>query len=172
MRCTKKKIHFNKTDWKKYEEILSKSDFKTEINSTAELDLAASGLTTTIQNACTAATKSTIMTKPKCIQSIPDELLKMIKFKRKINRSLAKKHSTELRKTYNALTSKIKICLTKLKSENLKTNFLQLEKFKKAKSSTPKSPRNSQRTSTTSSESQLGNILGKYLRILRIFLNS
>jgi len=131
MRCTKKKIHFNKTDWKKYEEILSKSDFKTEINSIAELDLAASGLTTTIQNACTAATKSiTIMTKPKCFQSIPDELLRMIKYKRKINRSLAKKHSTELRKTYNALTSKIKISLTKLKSENLKTNFLQLEKFK------------------------------------------
>jgi len=54
----------------------------------------------------------------------------MIKFKRKINRNLAKKHSTELRKINNALRNKIKTSLAKLNSENLKDNFLQLEKFK------------------------------------------
>ena len=54
----------------------------------------------------------------------------MIKLKRKINRNLAKNDSTELRKTCNALKNKIQIRIAKLKSDNLKTDFLQLEHFK------------------------------------------
>ncbi len=73
---TKKKMHFQNSDRNKYEEVLFKADHTTDINSTVELNLAAFELNKTIQNARNAATKSiTIMTKPKSIQSIPQELL-------------------------------------------------------------------------------------------------
>jgi hypothetical protein len=62
--------------------------------------------------------------------SIPDQLLKLIKLKKRIHCILTKKHLPELKKTQNALQRKIKQGIRDLKSTNLKTNFLQLESFK------------------------------------------
>ena len=128
----KKKTTFKKTNWEKYTNILSTTDRDNPpIASEIDLERAATNLTTTIQKALAESTsKITIKSKPKTIMSIPSELLKLIKLKRRTNRMLSKNNSTDLRKIYNALQKKIKTSIAKLKTENLKTNFLQLEQFK------------------------------------------
>jgi len=132
VRCKKIRVTFKKTNWDTYTEILASTDLEdTQITSKADLERATNELTLKIQKSLSAATKSiTIESKPKLIMSIPSELLKLIKLKRKIYRNLQKNYSPELKKTFNALQNKIKSSMASLKSSNLKSNFIQLEQFK------------------------------------------
>ncbi|RNA06328.1 reverse transcriptase [Brachionus plicatilis] len=103
--------------------------------STEVFDKAASKLTNNIQKALVKSTTSFTINNPtKLFCSVPQHLLELIYFKRRIKKTFQKSQLPEHKKILNAANYKLSKQLKKLKLEKLKNEFIELSNFNQSDS--------------------------------------
>lgn len=126
----RKKITIQKIDWTTFESKLLEKELFDKLDTTEDIDSAVISITKDIQNAVNFATKTICFsTKTNNPISIPDHLVKKIKFKRKLLRLKQKGNTEFLTKLFNLVSYNIKKELKEIKEKILNNNFKLLGKF-------------------------------------------
>ncbi|RNA00277.1 RNA-directed DNA polymerase from mobile element jockey-like [Brachionus plicatilis] len=128
--------YFENINWQKFRETLrSKPAEKNSHLNAKDLDMAVQSLTNEIQEALkTATNRFQIKNVKNNVLTIPQHILKLIKFKRKVRRMFQNHYNPAHKKLFYYLKRTLKSELTKYKKKTLEENLKHLKNFRQSES--------------------------------------
>jgi hypothetical protein len=115
------KLNYSKADWEKYKTLLCQQTNTLDINNTGELDKLNEFINNSIK---TSAYASIPKVRSRKITSLPPEIIKCIKDKRKLCRVYAKSHDENIKKELTAMKNKIKRMIKEVRNKQW-SEFIQ-----------------------------------------------